>query len=102
MDAIGMRVTFTPTTGAGLKRGLLDAGRVELRLREGRERIRLTPGGPHRTLKNLLQESAVPPWERDRLPLLVCDGRLVWAAGIGIDADFRAEPEEAGLTLMCV
>ncbi len=101
MDAVGVRVMFTPTVGAGLKRALLDAGRVELRLRAGRERIRLTPGGPHRTLKNLLQESAVRPWERDRLPLLVCDGRLVWADGIGMDADFQAGPQDVGLTLRC-
>ena len=102
LDAVGMRVTFTPTVGSGLKRALLDAGRVELLLRTGRERMRLTPGGPHRKLKNLLQESAVPPWERDRLPLLVCDGKLVWAAGIGMDADFLAGPEDDGLTLQCV
>lgn len=102
LDTVGVRVMFTPTVGAGLKRALLDAGRVELLLRAGRERMRLTPGGPHRKLKNLLQESAVPPWERDRLPLLVCDGKLVWAAGIGMDADFLAGPRDDGLTLQCV
>ena len=101
LEGAGIKVTFAPTAGSGLKRALLDAGRVELRLREGRERMRLTPGGPHRTLKNLLQESAIPPWARDRLPLLLCDGRLVWAAGIGLDADFRAEPGEAGITPVC-
>ncbi|OZA30558.1 MAG: tRNA lysidine(34) synthetase TilS [Hydrogenophilales bacterium 17-61-9] len=102
LEAVGLRVVFTPTVGSGLKRALLDAGRTELRLREGRERMRLTPGGPHRTLKNLLQESAIPPWERERLPLLVCDGRLVWAAGLGVDADFRAGPGEAGVMPACV
>ena len=102
LGAVGLRVAFTPTVGLGLKRDVLDAGRAELRLREGRERMRLVPGGPHRTLKNLLQESAIPPWERDRLPLLLCDGHLVWAAGIGVDADFRAEPGEAGVSPVCV
>ena len=102
LGAVDIQVMFTPTVGVGLKRVLLDTGRVELRLRAGRERMRLTPGGPHRKLKNLLQESALPPWERDRLPLLVCDGQLVWAAGIGMDADFLAGPQEAGLTLQCV
>ena len=62
----------------------------------------MTPGGPHRTLKNLLQESAIPPWERDQLPLLMCNGRLVWAAGLGFDADFWAGPGEAGVTPTCV
>lgn len=101
LQAIGVRVAFTPTVGSGLKRTLFDAGRVELRLREGRERIRLVPGGPHRTLKNLLQESAIPPWERDRLPLLTFNGQLVWAPGIGFDADCLAEPGEPGLVPAC-
>lgn len=102
MESIGVRVALTPTLGSGLKRALLDAGRVELRLRQGRERIRLAPGGPHRTLKNLLHESAIPPWERDRIPLLLFNGQLVWAAGIGIDADYLAESGEPGLLPACV
>ena len=102
MGTLGVHVTFTPAIGSGLKRALLDTGRVELRLRQGRERIRLVPGGPHRKLKNLLQESAIPPWERGRLPLLMCNERLVWAAGIGFDADCLAAPGEPGFIPACV
>jgi tRNA(Ile)-lysidine synthase len=102
MEAMGVRVAFTHAVGSGLKRTLLEGGRTEFRLRQGGERLRLLPGGPHRSLKNLLQESAIPPWERDRLPLLLCDGRLVWAAGIGFDADSMAEPGEPGLLPACV
>lgn len=102
LEAVGQQVAFTPTLGSGLKRALLDAGRVELRVRQGRETIRLVPGGPHRKLKNLLQESAIPPWKRDRLPLLLCDGKLAWAAGIGMDADCLAAPGEPGIQPECV
>ncbi|HEY9098213.1 MAG TPA: tRNA lysidine(34) synthetase TilS [Thiobacillus sp.] len=102
LESIGAEVRFTPVQGAGLKRELLDAGKVELRLREGQEKIRLIIGGPHRKLKNLLQESAIPPWERDRLPLLVCDGQLVWAAGIGLHADCLAGPGDVGIMLSVV
>jgi len=66
-------------------------------VRQGSETLRLHAGGPHRSLKKLLQESAIPPWQRERLPLLWCGGHLVWAAGIGCDADARAAPGEAGL-----
>ena len=58
--------------------------------RAGGERIRLREGGPTRTLKNLLQEHAVPAWRRARLPLLFEGDRLVWVPGIGIAADFHA------------
>lgn len=90
---------FTPATGAGLKRSLLQAGAVEIRVRCGGERLRPHPGGPRRSLKKLLQEAAVPPWERDRLPLLFCGEHLAWAAEIGYDADCLASPGEPGIIL---
>ena len=102
LDGVGLRVAFTPTLGSGLKRALLETGRVELRLRQGGERIRLAPAGPRRTLKNVLQESAIPPWTRECLPLLLCNGHLVWAAGIGFDADYLAEAGEPGIVPACV
>jgi tRNA(Ile)-lysidine synthase len=93
----GATVHFDGVLGAGLQRKLLQTGKVTLGVRRGGERLRLQAGGPHRSLKNLLQERAVPPWQRGRLPLLWCDGRLLWVAGIGCDADALAEPGEAGL-----
>ncbi|MHB1144298.1 MAG: tRNA lysidine(34) synthetase TilS [Thiobacillus sp.] len=97
VPAAGVGVDMEAVSGAGLKRAALTAGEVTLGVRQGGERLRLQAGGPHRSLKNLLQEHAIPPWQRDRLPLLWCDGRLAWAAGIGLDADLRAAPGEAGV-----
>jgi len=65
--------------------------------RSGGERLRPDPGRPTRTLKNLLQEHAVPPWERERLPLLFHGERLVWAPEIGIEADYACPPGSPGL-----
>jgi tRNA(Ile)-lysidine synthase len=97
LPAAGVSVQMEAVTGAGLKRAALEAGTVMLGVRQGGERLRLHAGGRHRSLKNLLQEQAIPPWMRARLPLLWCDGRLAWAAGIGLDADLRAAPGEAGV-----
>jgi tRNA(Ile)-lysidine synthase len=97
VPAAGVSVQMEVVIGAGLKRDALAAGEVTLGVRQGGERLRLHAGGPHRSLKNLLQEHAIPPWQRDRLPLLWCDGRLAWAAGIGLDADLLASPGEPGL-----
>lgn len=44
-------------------------GRLFLRPRRGGERV-ATAAGRHRSVKTLLQELGVPPWWRDRLPLL--------------------------------
>ena len=88
---------MAPVLGQGLRQAALAAGEVTFGVRTGGERLRLHAGGPRRSLKNLLQEHAVPPWQRERLPLIWCDGRLAWAAGIGFEAELCAAPGEAGV-----
>jgi tRNA(Ile)-lysidine synthase len=97
VPAAGVAVRLEAVVGAGLKRSALDSAVVTLGVRQGGERLRLRAGGLHRSLKNLMQEHALPPWQRERLPLLWCDGQLRWAAGIGLDADALAAPGEAGV-----
>jgi tRNA(Ile)-lysidine synthase len=50
---------------------------------KGGERMRSPPSGRHRRLKNLFQEHGVPPWVRERTPLLFENGELRWIGGIG-------------------
>ncbi|HEX7034807.1 MAG TPA: tRNA lysidine(34) synthetase TilS [Pseudomonadales bacterium] len=61
--------------------GFQPVGTVEVRFRRGGERLRLQ--GRHRSLKHLLQQARVPPWERDRLPLLFDAEGLLAVPGIG-------------------
>jgi tRNA(Ile)-lysidine synthase len=59
---------------------------LTVRTRQGGERIRL-PGRTHsHALKQLLQESTLPPWQRPYLPLL-CTGDEVLAAGDRLISD---------------
>jgi len=97
VPAAGVAVQLEAVVGEGLKRAVLESAVVTLGVRQGGERLRLHAGGPHRSLKNLMQELAIPPWQRERLPLLWCDGQLRWAAGIGLDADALAAPGESGV-----
>lgn len=61
-----------------------------VRYRRGGERLRLAPDGPSRELKTLLQETGVPPWQRERLPLVFAGEELVAVAGIdALSADPR-------------
>lgn len=53
-----------------------------VRYRQGGERLRRLPGGPSRELRTWLQEQGVPPWQRDRLPLLFRGEELVAVAGV--------------------
>jgi tRNA(Ile)-lysidine synthase len=56
---------------------------VEFRERSGAERLQVTANGPRKTLKNLYQENAVPPWQR-QAPLLYINGELIAVAGAGV------------------
>lgn len=90
-------VRFEPIAGEGLmamksaEPGWHFAGRT------GGERLRVHAKRPTRTLKNLLQEHDIPPWERERMPLLFHNDHLVWVPGIGIASDYACPPEAPGL-----
>ncbi|MCW5625544.1 MAG: tRNA lysidine(34) synthetase TilS [Burkholderiales bacterium] len=91
----GRAVQFVKAVGEGLDAAALAAAPVTVRGRRGGERLHAGPGRPRRTLKNLLQENAVPPWERDQIPLLFVGEVLVWVPGIGLDPAFAAKPGAA-------
>lgn len=91
------RVLMTFAQGVGLSSTRLQRAHVEVGVRRGGEHLRMVKNGPHRSLKNLLQEAHLPPWQRACVPLLWCDGELAWVSGIGFGADFLASPDEAGI-----
>ena len=88
---------MTRRRGAGISRARLETGPITIRLRTGGERLQPDCRRPRRSLKNLLQENAIVPWQRERMPLLYCGEVLVWAPGIGIACDFQAQPGERSL-----
>lgn len=92
----GGQVDFEACVGAGIARSALSAG-VELARRRPGDRLRVLRGGGARSIKNLAQEAGVPPWMRGRLPIVRLAGRLVWAAGLGFDAEFAAQAGEPAL-----
>jgi tRNA(Ile)-lysidine synthase len=96
LPELGGTLTFKRSTGAGVAARALDSGRVEVRLRAGGERFQPNRDRPRRTLKALLRESGLPPWERERLPLLYSAGKLVAVPGIGVAAAAAAAPGERG------
>jgi tRNA(Ile)-lysidine synthase len=54
---------------------------LRVRTRRGGERIALPGRGHRHTLKHVLQALGMPPWERERLPLLEDAGGTLLAAG---------------------
>ena len=79
------RLEATPARGHGLSAARLrDAHRVEVRFRRGGERFRPAGRRHATTLKKLLQASDVPPWLRERIPLVYVDGELAAVAGMWV------------------
>jgi tRNA(Ile)-lysidine synthase len=95
-DGIGS-VRFHRVTGDGIAAARAVGTGWRFAPRAGGERLRLDPRRPTRTLKNLLRENDVPPWERERLPLLFHGERLVWVPGVGIESDYACPPGAPGL-----
>jgi tRNA(Ile)-lysidine synthase len=97
LPALGGTLVMARARSVGISLARLTGHPVTIRVRRGGERLQLDRARPRRSLKNLLQESRIPPWERARLPLLFCGDALVWAAGIGVDCAFQASRNEAAL-----
>jgi tRNA(Ile)-lysidine synthase len=97
LPALGGELRFRRARGQGIDRSLLKDKAWQIRLRSGGERLQVDARRPRRTLKNLFQEAGVPPWERERLPLLFCGNDLVWVPGLGADSGYAAAEGAAGI-----
>ena len=84
-------------TNPSLRRLVVRALSGAVRLRQGAERMRLDSKRHTRTLKNLFQEHGIPPWQRDKLPLLFCGDTLAAIPGIGVECGYQAAPGENGV-----
>jgi tRNA(Ile)-lysidine synthase len=84
--------------GAGLACARVSGQSIEVRMRRGGETCRL-PRRPTRSLKKILQEEGVPPWDRVRLPLVFVNGELAAIADRWICEPYAAVPDEPGWVL---
>ncbi|MGH8426492.1 MAG: tRNA lysidine(34) synthetase TilS [Gammaproteobacteria bacterium] len=72
----------------GQMRPVVTQGALTLRFRVGGETLRPAGNAHHRPLKKLLQESAVLPWMRPRVPLLYVGDELAAVAGLDVAAEY--------------
>jgi tRNA(Ile)-lysidine synthase len=98
---LATRLHFSYATGKGISMQKLQHGPLTLRLRKGSETLRPHPAAANRTLKNLLQQYHIPPWQRERLPLLFCGDEFVCVVGLSIDSEYQAQQNEVGVLVSC-
>ena len=95
-DGLGV-LRSRAVVGEGIARRHFEIRAATVRGRSGGERMQPGENRPRRALKSLLQEHAIPPWERSRMPLVFFGEQLAWVPGIGVAAEFRASAAEPGI-----
>jgi tRNA(Ile)-lysidine synthase len=75
----------------GLDSALLQRG-LELKYRQGGEKIQPIDQSHTKTLKNLLNEESIVPWMRNRIPLLYAGDKLVAVADLWLAKDAVTSP----------
>ncbi|ACR29444.1 tRNA lysidine(34) synthetase TilS [Burkholderia glumae] len=97
-------VDAAPAAAAGasdlVAEAVLAGAPLVARARAGGERMRMSPGGPSRTLKNLFQERGVPAWQRD-VPLLHVGETLLFVPRLGVNRAPEAGGAGAGVAGPC-
>lgn len=87
---------FHAAHGKGIRAVSMPPARVAVVHAVGNMRLKPDATRPSRTLKNLFQEHAVPPWIRQVTPVLRAGGNTLWVGGLGYDCRHLAAPNEAG------
>lgn len=88
--------------GQGLVCQRIDTSAITVRLRHGGERFHPQGRVGSHPLKKLFQEWGVPPWERDRIPLIFHKETLVAVPNYGIDTQFAAQTDEVGYWIQSI
>lgn len=90
---------FESCVGQGIAQKYFASSPLRIRLRAGGERFKPDIGRPSRTLKYIFQAHAIPPWLRERMPLVWLGDTLVCIPNIGIDPSVVAQSDEKGLLI---
>jgi len=93
----GRYLVAQPASGRGLAREFVLSAPLRVSFREGGEQIQPQGDSHTRTLHKLFQRAGVPPWERDRIPLLWQGKQLLAVVGYWLAAACVAGDGEPGV-----
>ena len=84
----------------GISKEIWEKGEITVCFRAGGERCRPIGRDGSKNLKNLFQEKGIPPWERERTPLVKIDGKLAAVGDIWICDGFSSCDSERAIRLL--
>jgi tRNA(Ile)-lysidine synthase len=76
---------FDVDESGGIAIDWLQGRPCSIHYRQGGERLKPAANRPTKSLKCHYQAMDIPAWERERLPLVSSGGKLLFAAGLGMD-----------------
>lgn len=85
LPGIGL-LEMRETYDLGLRKEILSNTILTVKFRSGGEKFHPTSRQHSQILKKLFQEAEIPPWERDRIPLIYQDHKLLAVVGLGISS----------------
>ena len=93
----GAQLNFKKVKGSGINFKFLRDQKLKIRNRQGGEFFKPDSKRPTKKIKQLLQESDVPPWEREFFPMIFIGNELAAVPNFGIDQKYQAGPQTTGL-----
>jgi tRNA(Ile)-lysidine synthase len=93
----GTQLNFKKVKGSGINFKFLDNQKLKIINRQGGEFFKPDPKRPTKKIKQLLQESDLPPWEREFFPMIFVGDELAAVPNFGIDQKYQAGPQMTGL-----
>jgi tRNA(Ile)-lysidine synthase len=96
----GQKLIFKKVNGKGINLKFLKNKKLIIRNRQGGEFFKPDSKRPTKKIKQILQESDLPPWERQNLPLIFVGDDLAFVPNFGVDVKFQTKPKEVGLEVV--
>ena len=94
----GTHLSAERVLGEGLR--IDDVSQLTLRFRQGGERCQPVGRDRSNSLKKLLQEYALEPWWRERIPLFYIEEQLVAVGDLWVSQGWQCEADEEGLKII--
>lgn len=100
IDSLNLEMRLEQSLGKGLHQDAV-ARKMTVRFRQGGEQLR--PHGRRHThsLKKLMQEAGIPPWQRNRIPLIYIEHQLACVCGYWIAESFSVNADQQGWYPVC-
>jgi tRNA(Ile)-lysidine synthase len=96
----GKKLSFKKVKGRGINLKFLRDKKLTIRNRRGGEFFKPDSKRPTKKIKQMFQESNLPPWERENLPLIFVGDDLAFIPNFGVDVKFQTKPKEVGLEVV--